>query len=200
MPDTEEQVRAVYECEQEGDRLTHDILSRLAEQGRRTHLDPADVHALAVALEDVVDFAEEAADQLGRYGVEAPMEQAEAIAEVLVLAAHQVTTALHELRNGMDLGPHLVEIHRLENEADQLGAPPCAAVRARHRPDDRDPLEGHLPDAGGVSRRLRAGRQRARGHHPQAARATLTAPAAGALADAQHAGVARTDPTAHAGA
>ena len=120
VPDTEEQVRAVYACEQEGDKLTHEILSRLAEQGRRTHLDAADVHALAVALDDVVDFAEEAADQLGRYGVEAPMEQAEAIAEVLVLTAREVTAALHELRNGMDLGPHLVEIHRLENEADQL--------------------------------------------------------------------------------
>ena len=120
VPDASEQVRQVYECEQEGDKLTHAILRRLAEQGRRTHLDAADVHALAVALDDVVDFAEEAADQLGRYAVEAPMEQAEAIAELLVTAAGQVTAALHELRNGMDLGPHIVEIHRLENEADQL--------------------------------------------------------------------------------
>ena len=120
IPDTAEQVREVNRCEHEGDRLTHAILSRLAEQGRRTHLDPADVHALAVALDDVVDFAEEAADQLGRYGVEAPMEQAEAIGDLLVAAAHEVTAALHELRNGMDLAGHLVEIHRLENEADQI--------------------------------------------------------------------------------
>ena len=120
VPDAAEQVREVYLCEQEGDRLTHAILLRLAEQGRHTHLDAADVHALAVALDDVVDFAEEAADQLGRYAVEAPMEQAEAIAELLVAAAHEVTAALHELRNGMDLGAHIVEIHRLENEADQI--------------------------------------------------------------------------------
>ncbi len=120
VPDAAEQVRQVYLCEQEGDRLTHEILRRLAEQGRRTHLDAADVHALAVALDDVVDFAEEAADQLGRYAVEAPMEQAEEIAELLVAAAHQVTAALHELRNGMDLADHIVEIHRLENEADQI--------------------------------------------------------------------------------
>ena len=87
---------------------------------------------------------------------------------------HEVTAALHELRNGMDLGGHLVEIHRLENEADQIvRARRRAAVRARHRPDDRDPLEGHLRDARGVSRRLRAGRQRPRGHHAQAALAPL---------------------------
>ncbi len=121
VPDASELVRDVYECEKEGDRITHAILSRLAEQGSsRTQLDAADVHALAVALDDVVDFAEEAADQLGRYGVEAPMEQAEAIGEILVTTAGEVTAALHELRNGMDLAGHLVEIHRLENVADQI--------------------------------------------------------------------------------
>ena len=120
VPDAAELVREVHESEHEGDKITHAILSRLAEQGNRTRLDAADVHALAVALDDVVDFAEEAADQLGRYGVEAPMEQAEAIGDLLVAAAHEVSGALHELRNGMDLAGHLVEIHRLENEADQL--------------------------------------------------------------------------------
>jgi uncharacterized protein Yka (UPF0111/DUF47 family) len=120
VPDAADQVHEVYLCEQEGDKLTHAILRRLAEQGRRTHLDAADVHALAVALDDVVDFAEEAADQLGRYAVEAPMEQAEEIGDLLVAAAHEVTGALHELRNGMDLADHIVEIHRLENEADQI--------------------------------------------------------------------------------
>jgi uncharacterized protein Yka (UPF0111/DUF47 family) len=120
VPDAAEQAREVHRIEHEGDKITHAILRRLAERGRRTHLDAADVHALAVALDDVVDFAEEAADQLGRYGVEAPMEQAEAIGDLLVAAAHEVSAALHELRNGMDLAGHLVEIHRLENEADQL--------------------------------------------------------------------------------
>jgi len=113
--------RDMLVIEQEGDRIVHDILHRLAERGsRKTHLDPNDVHALAGALDDIVDFVEEAADQLGRYGVEAPMSQAEEIAELLVAAAGEVTAALHELRNGMDLGPHIVEIHRLENDADQL--------------------------------------------------------------------------------
>ena len=72
-------------CEQEGDRIAHDILHRLAEHGRRrAALDAADVHALAGALDDVVDHAEEAADQLGLYGVEAPMEQAQKMTDVLV--------------------------------------------------------------------------------------------------------------------
>jgi uncharacterized protein Yka (UPF0111/DUF47 family) len=113
--------RDIVLCEQEGDRIVHDILHRLAERGsRRAHLDSADVHALAGALDDIVDFAEEAADQLSLYGVEAPMDQALQISEVLVKASEQVATSLRGLRNGLDVGPQLVEIHRLENEADRI--------------------------------------------------------------------------------
>jgi uncharacterized protein Yka (UPF0111/DUF47 family) len=113
--------RDIVLCEQEGDRIVHDILHRLAERGgRRAHLDPNDVHALAGALDDIVDFAEEAADQLALYAVEATMEQAQQISEVLVLASEQVARSLRGLRNGLDLGPQLVEIHRLENEADRI--------------------------------------------------------------------------------
>ena len=113
--------RDILLCEQEGDRIAHDILHRIAGNGhRRSALDAADVHALAGALDDVVDFAEEAADQLGLYGVEAPMEQAQEIADVLVGCSEHVAAALRGLRNGAELSPHLVEIHRLENEGDRL--------------------------------------------------------------------------------
>jgi uncharacterized protein Yka (UPF0111/DUF47 family) len=120
VPDGNGIARDIFLCEQEGDRITHDILHRLAEHGPKSNMDASDVHSLTVALDDIVDYAEEAADQLGRYGVEAPMEQAEAIAGLLVGCAEQVAVGLRRLRNGADLGPCLVEIHRLENDADQL--------------------------------------------------------------------------------
>jgi predicted phosphate transport protein (TIGR00153 family) len=120
-PERPEIAAEVLACEHEGDRIAHEILSRLAERGSRSaDLDAADVHALAGALDDIVDHAEEAADQLVLYGVEAPMEQAQEIAGVLVGCAEQVAGALRGLRNGAELSPHLVEIHRLENEADRL--------------------------------------------------------------------------------
>jgi uncharacterized protein Yka (UPF0111/DUF47 family) len=113
--------RDILLCEQEGDRIVHDILHRLAELGsKRARIDAADVHALAGALDDIVDFIEEAADQLGLYAVEAPMEQSQAIVAVMVGAAEHVATGLRGLRNGLDVAPQLVEIHRLENEADRL--------------------------------------------------------------------------------
>jgi uncharacterized protein Yka (UPF0111/DUF47 family) len=106
--------------EHDGDRLVHDILHRIAVRGTGGALDPADVHALAGALDDIVDHAEEAADQLGLYGVEAPMDAAEAIADVLVRSTRHVAAAVHGLSNGGDLGADLVEVHRLENEGDRL--------------------------------------------------------------------------------
>src|ERR1700761_4263954 len=108
-------------CEQEGDRITHDIIHRLAGRGRvGAPFDAGDGYALATALDDIVDHSEQAAAHLGLYGVEAPMEQAVEFAEVLVGAGEQIAQALRSLRTGTELGPHLVEIHRLENEGDRL--------------------------------------------------------------------------------
>jgi uncharacterized protein len=111
----------IVACEHEGDRIAHDILHRVAQRApRRATPEPADVHALACALDDVVDFAEEAADQLDRYAVEASMTPAQEMAEVLVQASEELGHALTGLHAGVDAGAHRVEIHRLENEADRI--------------------------------------------------------------------------------
>jgi len=108
-------------CEQEGDRITHDIIHRLATRGRtRAPFDSRDGYALATALDDIVDHSENVAAQLTLYGVEATMEQAVEFTEVLVGAGEQIAQALRCLRTGTELAPHLVEIHRLENEGDRL--------------------------------------------------------------------------------
>ena len=107
-------------CEQEGDRITHDIIHRLAGRRIRAPFGAADGYALATALDDIVDHSEQAAAQLGLYGVEAPMEQAVDFADVLVGAGEQIAQALRALRTGTELAPNLVEIHRLENEGDRL--------------------------------------------------------------------------------
>src|SRR3954454_5948791 len=100
-PEHAELARELYLCEQQGDRITHDIIHRLNGGGRgRAPFDATDGHALASALDDVVDDAEQTADWLDLYGVEAPMEQSVALAEVLVGAAEHVARALRTLRNG----------------------------------------------------------------------------------------------------
>src|SRR3954467_2290448 len=81
-PDRSDLSRDILICEQEGDRITHDIIQRL-NQTFVTPIDREDILALASALDDVVDFTEEVADYLGLYKIEAPMEQAQQLAKVL---------------------------------------------------------------------------------------------------------------------
>jgi uncharacterized protein len=121
FPDPSELGEQIRAREHEGDRIAHEILRRLAERGaRRAHMDVTDVHALTMALDDVVDHAEEAADELGRYGVEAPLEAAEALAAILHAATEQVESALRGFSSGSDISTALSEIHRLEKQADVL--------------------------------------------------------------------------------
>jgi uncharacterized protein Yka (UPF0111/DUF47 family) len=111
----------ILRCEHEGDRITHDVIHRIGGVRRmRAPFDAGDGYALATALDDIVDHAEQVADTLGIYAVEATMESAVELAEVLVGAAEQVARALGCLRTGTEPGPHLVEIHRLENEGDRI--------------------------------------------------------------------------------
>jgi uncharacterized protein Yka (UPF0111/DUF47 family) len=130
-PERSDLARDLLLSEQEGDRITHDIIHRLNGGGSgKPPLDPADGHALATALDDIVDYAEQAADELSLYAVEAPMEQATLIADVLVGAGEQVAQALRCLRSGAEIAPHLVEIHRLENEGDRLSRDAVASLFA----------------------------------------------------------------------
>src|SRR5919198_4865077 len=78
-PDHAELQRDVVVCEQEGDRITHDIIQRL-NSTFVTPIDREDIYGLASALDDIVDFIEETSDFLGIYRIEAPMAQAQQLA------------------------------------------------------------------------------------------------------------------------
>lgn len=123
FPEHETLTHDLAACEQEGDRITHDIIYRMAGARRvRAPFDAGEGYALATAIDDVVDYTEQAAAQLDLYGVEAPMEQAKGFADVLVTAGEELRAALHSLYGDGDgqLAEHLVEIHRLENQGDRL--------------------------------------------------------------------------------
>jgi uncharacterized protein len=118
-PDRSDLARDILICEQEGDRITHDIIQRL-NQTFVTPIDREDILALASALDDVVDFTEEVADYLGLYQIEAPMEQAQQLAGVLHQASRQIAEALPRLRGFKDISHYTVEINRLENDGDRI--------------------------------------------------------------------------------
>ena len=118
-PDNAGLARDILICEQEGDRITHDIIRRINETFV-TPIDREDIYALASGLDDIVDFIEEAADYLGLYKIEAPMEQAERLAQILLQSARQIAEAMPRLRGFRDMSHYTVEINRLENDGDRV--------------------------------------------------------------------------------
>ena len=118
FPETAGMAKQILDLEHEGDRITHDIVHRL-NQTFVTPIDREDILELVKALDDVVDLAEEVADLLVLYKIEAPMEQAQKLAHILSEAAKQVEQAMPRMRNFDDISHYVVEIHRLENEGDR---------------------------------------------------------------------------------
>jgi uncharacterized protein Yka (UPF0111/DUF47 family) len=111
----------LHSHEHEGDRITHDIIHRLRELGpSRAPIDLGDGFKLATTLDDILDHIEQTAALMVVFNVEATMEQAVALADVLDQAAERVAYALDAYVGGQELGPHLTEIHRLENEGDRI--------------------------------------------------------------------------------
>ena len=117
-PERADLARDILIAEQEGDRITHDIVQRL-NQTFVTPIDREDILELASAMDDIVDFTEEVADYMGLYKIEAPMEQAEHLAQILLAATRQIAEAMPRLRTFKDISQHTVEINRLENDGDR---------------------------------------------------------------------------------
>jgi uncharacterized protein len=126
-PDDGDLGREVLKAEQEGDRITHDIVQRL-NSTFVTPIDREDIYGLATRMDDIVDYTEEAADFLGLYQIEAPMSQAQALTKVLVGACEQLAAGLENLRGFKDLERYWIEIHRLENEGDRISRDAVASL------------------------------------------------------------------------
>jgi predicted phosphate transport protein (TIGR00153 family) len=126
-PEQNDLARDLLICEQEGDRITHDIIQRL-NQTFVTPIDREDIYALASALDDIVDYTEEVGDYLGLYKIEAPMVQAQELAKVLHQACRQISEAMPRLRGFKDLSHYTVEINRLENDGDRITREAIAAL------------------------------------------------------------------------
>ena len=129
-PDHGELARDVIVCEQEGDRITHDIIQRL-NQTFVTPFDREDIIALASGLDDIVDYIEEVADFLTLYRIEAPMDQAQELAVVLAKSCGAVAAAIPRLRALKDIREFTIDVNRLENEGDRISREAIASLFER---------------------------------------------------------------------
>ena len=126
----------VKSIETAGDEITRELIQLLNTQ-YVTPFDREDIYELTTAVDDVVDYIEEASDLLGLYGVESTTKHAVDQCRILVLAVEQLATALGSLKAVRGIQDALIELKRLEDEGDRVVHD---AVAALFRDDRIDPL------------------------------------------------------------
>ena len=112
-------MRDIKELEHVGDRTTHDLID-LLNRTFVTPFDRDDMYRLAGALDDICDHVDEAADNLGSWGVERVPEKARAQADVILRATVKLDEAINRLEGFRDSSTQLVELRKLEDEGDAL--------------------------------------------------------------------------------
>lgn|SRR5690606_29005948 len=120
--DVEQMASRMEELEHIGDQLTHDLSEALS-RAFVTPFDREDIAALAGALDDVLDDAEEAARRVTTYRLQRSTPLARELSRLLLRQCRHVADAMPLLDRPAEaeaLRGHLVELHRLENEADVL--------------------------------------------------------------------------------
>ena len=109
----------IRDAEHRGDEISHDIGHRL-ESTFVTPFDREEIHALISGLDDVLDYVEEVADTFVLYHIDAPTPVAIQQSSIVVRQCEQLYEALTHLRGFHGLDKYWIEVHRLENEGDQL--------------------------------------------------------------------------------
>jgi uncharacterized protein len=126
----------IKELEHAADRIVSELLS-MTNSMFVTPYDRDDLITLAFAIDDVADAAENAAELLGLYGVEAPTKQSFALCALLVEATEELSQLLHRLKDLRGSSESIVKIKSIEDRGDDV----ARAARASLFKDDRiDPV------------------------------------------------------------
>ena len=117
-----EKTAKIKEKERHGDKITHRIMADL-HRSFVTPLDREDIALLANMLDDVLDFMEGATKRMLLYRIEQPTSRSIEMTYTINKVAMELNKAIALLRDHSRMKgilAHCVEIHRLENEGDDL--------------------------------------------------------------------------------
>jgi uncharacterized protein len=117
--DIESLSKQIKHVEHECDEITHTITTKL-NKSFITPFDREDIYTLSVALDDICDYIDAAGRAVVMYNIHETDEYAVKLATVIqkqVAAIHEAALLLEKAKG---MGPHLLEIQRLENEADDI--------------------------------------------------------------------------------
>ncbi len=117
-----EMIKEIEHLEHTGDNITHMIYSELG-KNFITPFDREDIHALASAIDDVLDFIHGSAKRIDLYKIHDLPEAVVLLAEIIYKGAIELNVAVNQLHNMRDLSAMkeaCVKINSLENHADDV--------------------------------------------------------------------------------
>ena len=116
----EARAKEIYEVEQEGDILTHEIMKKL-NKTFITPIDREDLHTLAASLDDVLDLIWGAVDRLMVFKIRESTKEAISMSKDLLKTTEVMQKAITNLKekNYSHVQDYCIEINRLENTIDR---------------------------------------------------------------------------------
>jgi hypothetical protein len=115
----ESYAKRIKDIEHGCDELTHTVTTKL-NKSFITPFDREDIFTLCVALDDVCDYIDAGARAIIMYGIKEVSDHARGLAKVIQGLAMEINSAVSMLAKPDGMNQHIVEIHRLENEADDI--------------------------------------------------------------------------------
>lgn len=115
----EEYTKKIKDVEHQCDEITHSMTTKL-NKSFITPFDREDIYTLAVALDDICDYIDAGARAIVMYGIGVPNKHTVDLAKVIQQLGAQISKAVSMLSKPDNINSHFVEIHRLENEADEI--------------------------------------------------------------------------------
>lgn len=109
----------IKQTEHACDELTHKITTKL-NKSFVTPFDREDIYALSVALDDVCDYIDAAARAILIYDIQTLNPHSRELAAIIYKLSVEIHGAVSVLNKPNGMNKYIVEIHRLENEADDV--------------------------------------------------------------------------------
>ena len=116
---TDEKARHIKVLETQADHITHEIIDTL----NRTFITPfdrEDIHALASALDDVLDNIEGVSSRLTLFKIRSVTPETLQLTSIIEQACGAIGDAVKQLTDLKKINEYCIQINHLENEADYI--------------------------------------------------------------------------------
>jgi predicted phosphate transport protein (TIGR00153 family) len=111
--------KRIKSVEHECDEITHNITTKL-NKSFITPFDREDIYTLAVSLDDVCDYIDAGSRAMVMYDIHDLNDYIKQFAVIIEKLAKAIHSAVSKLKDNNGLKQDLLEIQRLENEADEV--------------------------------------------------------------------------------